>query len=72
MTSQQLHEIAIAYAQVKLQVYQEQHKDAVDYNPVSCDSDELHYFAKAYRCVALSLHPVFPACFVAMRLLYVA
>lgn len=49
MTSQQLHEIAIAYAQVKLQVYQEQHKDAVDYNPVSCDSDELHYFAKAYR-----------------------
>lgn len=49
MTSQQLHEIAIAYAQVKLQVYQEQHKDVVDYNPVSCDSDELHYFAKAYR-----------------------
>lgn len=49
MTSQQLHEIAIAYAQVKLQVYQEQHKDAVDYNPMSCDSDELHYFAKAYR-----------------------
>lgn len=49
MTSQQLHEIAIAYSQVKLQVYQEQHKDAVDYNPVSCDSDELHYFAKAYR-----------------------
>lgn len=49
MTSQQLHEIAIAYAQVKLQVYQEQHKDVIDYSPLSCDSDELHYFAKAYR-----------------------
>lgn len=49
MNQQQLHEIATAYAQVKLQAYQEEHKDVIDYSPLSCDSDELHYFAKAYR-----------------------
>ena len=38
MNEQQLHEIAVAYAQVKLRAYQEEHKDAIDYNPLSCDS----------------------------------
>ena len=33
MNEQQLHEIAVAYAQVKLRAYQEEHKDAIDYNP---------------------------------------
>lgn len=39
MNEQQLHEIAVAYAQVKLRAYQEEHKDAIDYNPLSCDSN---------------------------------
>ena len=38
MTEQQLHEIAVAYAQIKLRAYQEEHKDVIDYNPLSCDS----------------------------------
>lgn len=45
MNQQQLHEIATAYAHVKLQAYQEEHKDVIDYSPLSCDSDEMHYFA---------------------------
>ena len=49
MTEQQLHELAVAYAQVKLQAYQDEHKDVIDYNPLSCDSDEIHHYAKAYR-----------------------
>lgn len=48
MNEQQLHEIAVAYAQVKLQAYQEQNKDVINYNPTSCDPEELRYFAKAY------------------------
>ena len=49
MTEQQLHEIAIAYAQVKLRAYQEEHKDDINYDPLSCDSNEMYHFAKAYR-----------------------
>lgn len=49
INEQQLHEIAVAYAQVKLRAYQEEHKDAIDYNPLSCDSKEMYHFAKAYR-----------------------
>lgn len=49
MDEKQLHDLAVAYAQVKLQAYQEEHKDVIDYSPLSCDSDEMHYFAKAYR-----------------------
>ena len=49
MTEQQLHEIAVAYAQVKLQAYQEQQKDVIGYNPFSGDSKEMYHFAKAYR-----------------------
>lgn len=47
MTEQQLHEIAVAYAQIKLRAYQEEHKDVIDYNPLSCDSKEMYHFAKA-------------------------
>lgn len=49
MTEQQLHEIAVAYAQVKLQAYQEQQKDVIGYNPFSGDSDEIKAFARAYK-----------------------
>ena len=35
MDEKQLHEIATAYAQVKLQAYQEEHKDVIDYSPLS-------------------------------------
>ena len=49
MTEQRLHELAVAYAQMKLRAYQENQKDTIDYNPLSCDSDELYHFAKAYR-----------------------
>lgn len=49
MTEQQLHELAVAYAQVKLQAYQDEHKDVIGYNRLSCDSDEIHHYAKAYR-----------------------
>jgi hypothetical protein len=49
MTEQRLHELAVAYAQMKLRAYQENQKDTIDYNPLSCDSNELHLFAKAYR-----------------------
>ena len=49
MNEQQLHEIAVAYAQVKLRAYQEEHKDVIDYNPLSCDPKEMYHFAKAYR-----------------------
>ena len=49
MTEQRLHELAVAYAQMKLRAYQENQKDTIDYNSLSCDSDELYHFAKAYR-----------------------
>lgn len=49
MTEQRLHELAVAYAQMKLRAYQENQKDTIDYNPLLCDSDELYHFAKAYR-----------------------
>ena len=49
MTEQRLHELAVAYAQMKLRAYQENQKDTIDYNPLSCDSDELYHFARAYR-----------------------
>ena len=45
MNEQQLHEVAVAYAQVKLRAYQEEHKDVIDYNPLSCDSKEMYHFA---------------------------
>lgn len=48
MDEQQLHEVALAYAQVKLQAYQEQQKDVIGYDPFSGDSDELRAFARAY------------------------
>ena len=49
MTEQQIHEIAVAYAQIKLRAYQEEHKDVIDYNPLSCDSKAKRYaLAKWY------------------------
>lgn len=49
MTEQQLHEVAVAYAQVKLQAYQEQQKDVIGYDPFYGDSDEMKAFARAYK-----------------------
>lgn len=42
MTEQQLHELAVAYAQVKLQHYQAEYGK-------SCEEDELYQYAKAYK-----------------------
>ena len=42
MTEQQVHELAVAYAQVKLQHYQDKYGK-------TCDEDELHEYAKAYK-----------------------
>lgn len=42
MDEVKLHEIAVAYAQVKLQQFQSEYKE-------SCDSEEIYQFAKAYR-----------------------
>lgn len=52
MTEQQLHEIAVAYAQVKLKEYQlEQHtKHKIPYNSESND-DEVKYYAKMYKTI---------------------
>lgn len=49
MTEQQLHDLAVAYAQVKLLNYQEELKKHPDYNPFMCDSDEIYEYAKAYH-----------------------
>lgn len=42
MNEQQLHDLAVAYAQVKLTHYQQEYGK-------SCDEEELYYFAKAYK-----------------------
>lgn len=42
MDEQRIHELAIAYAQVKLQHYQDEYGK-------TCDEDELHEYAKAYK-----------------------
>lgn len=52
MNEQQLHEIAVAYAQIKLKEYQlEQHaKHKTSYNSESND-DEVKYYAKMYKTI---------------------
>jgi len=42
MTEQQLHDLAVAYAQVKLMQFQSEHGK-------SGDSEEIYEYAKAYR-----------------------
>lgn len=50
MTNKELHELAIAFAQVKLLNHQKNNE-----YPLSSDSEELHYFAKMYRFAQLNL-----------------
>lgn len=49
MDEKYIHDLAVAYAQVKLQNYQETLKNQSDYHPFECDSEEVYLYAKAYR-----------------------
>lgn len=42
MDKKQIHELAVAYAQIKLQHYQQEFGK-------SCEEEELYHFAKAYK-----------------------
>ncbi|WP_195481171.1 hypothetical protein [[Clostridium] symbiosum] len=42
LKDEHIHDLAVAYAQVKLQHYQEEYGK-------TCDEDELHEYAKAYK-----------------------
>lgn len=42
MDEKSIHDLAVAYAQVKLQHYQDEYGK-------SCDEEELYQFAKAYK-----------------------
>lgn len=54
MDEQRIHELAIAYAQVKLLNYQEELKKLPDYNPFMADSEEVREYAKAYKFALLN------------------
>lgn len=50
MTEQQLHELAVAYAQVKLKEYQlEQHTKRKQPFYSESDDNEIRYYAKMYK-----------------------
>ena len=49
MDEKSIHDLAVAYAQVKLMNYQEKLKKQPDYTPFMGDSEEIYLYAKAYR-----------------------
>lgn len=49
MDEQRIHELAVAYAQIKLLNYQEELKQKPDYSPFKSNSEEIFQFVKAYR-----------------------
>lgn len=49
MNENHIHDLAVAYAQAKLMSHYEKLKNQPDFEPFSCDSDEMKSFAKAYR-----------------------
>ncbi len=51
MDEKTIHDLAVAYAQVKLMNYQEELKKRPDYNPFMGDSEEIYQYAKAYQFV---------------------
>ncbi len=52
MNEQQLHELALAYAQVKLQQYQAEYGK-------SCDEKELYEYAKAYKFALVNFESLY-------------
>lgn len=54
MNEKSIHDLAVAYAQIKLLNYQEELKNRPDYNPFMCDSEEIYEYAKAYRFAQLN------------------
>lgn len=51
MDEKTIHDLAVAYAQVKLMNYQEELKKRPGYNPFMGDSEEIYQYAKAYQFV---------------------
>lgn len=49
MDEQRIHELAVAYAQIKLLNYQEELKKKPDYSPFKSNSEEIYQFVKAYQ-----------------------
>ena len=49
MTEQQIHDLALAYAQTKLKAYQKDMEDVIDYQPQSNNFDDIKHLVDAYN-----------------------
>ena len=49
MTEQQIHDLALVYAQTKLKAYQKDMADIIDYQPKSNNFDEIKHLVDAYN-----------------------